>query len=68
MEEDRKIWPMQLHEYIQVTNPSLSINLHMLFVNNEYNSHVVFYGKTKSFIRVRSQATLSFLCFLLFYL
>ena len=33
---------MQLYKCIQVGNPQLSINLYIMFVNNEYNSHVVF--------------------------
>ena len=54
---------MQLYRCIQVNNPSLPINLYIMNVNNEYNSHIVFDGKTKIctiFYKLRSQATLSF--------
>ena len=56
---------MQLYRCIQVYNPQLPINLYIMGVNNEYNSHIVFDGKTKRctiFYKLRSQATLSFLC------
>ena len=56
---------MQLYRCIQVNNPPLPINLYIIVVNNEYNSHIVFDGKTKryaSFYKLRSQATFSFLC------
>ena len=56
---------MQLYRCIQVNNPSLPINLYIMVVNNEYNSHIAFDGKSKrdtSFYKLRSQATLSFLC------
>ena len=40
-------YPMQLYRCIQVCNPPLPINLYIMGVNNEYNSHIVFDGKTK---------------------
>ena len=55
---------MQLYRCIQVHNPPLLINFYIMGVNNEYNSYIVFDGKTKRctiFYKLRSQATLSFL-------
>ena len=59
---------MQLYRCIQVHNPPLPINLYIMGVNNEYNSHIAFDGKTKrctTYYKLRSQATLSFLCLFL---
>ena len=59
---------MQLYGCIQVHNPSLLINLYIMDVNNKYNSHIVFDGKIKRYTiyyKLRSQATLSFLCLFL---
>ena len=59
---------MQLYGCIQVHNPSLLINLYIMDINNEYNSHIVFDGKIKRctiYYKLRSQATLSFLCLFL---
>ena len=56
---------MQLHKCIQVGNPQLSINLYIMDVNNDYNSHIVFDGNIKRctiFYKLKSQATLLFLC------
>ena len=53
---------MQLYKCIQVHNPPLPINLYIMVVNNEYNSHIVFDRKTKkctTFYKLRSQVTLS---------
>ena len=38
---------MQLYRCIQVHNPPLPITLYIMGVNNEYNSYIVFNGKTK---------------------
>ena len=40
---------MQLHKCMQAGNPTLSINLYIMFINDEYNSYVAFDGKTKSY-------------------
>ena len=56
---------MQLYRCIQIHNSLLPINLYIMVVNNEYNSHIVFDGKTKrcaTFYKLSSQVTLSFLC------
>ena len=56
---------MQLYRCIQVNNSPLPINLYIMVVNNEYNSHRVFDGKTKrctTYYKLRSQATFSLLC------
>ena len=61
---------MQLYRCIQFHNPPSPINLYIMVVNNEYNSHIVSDRKTKRctiFYKLRSQTTLSFLChFVLF--
>ena len=52
---------MQLYKCIQVHNPPSPINLYIMVVNNEYNSHIVFNGKTKgctTFYKLKSQVTL----------
>ena len=38
---------MQLYGCIQVNNLPLPINLYVMVINNKYNSHIVFDGKTK---------------------
>ena len=56
---------MHLYKCIQVHNSPLPINLYIIGVNNEYNSHIIFYKKTKrctTFYKLRSQVTFSFLC------
>ena len=48
---------MQLYGCIQVNNLPLPINLYVMVINNKYNSHIVFDGKTKkytSFNKLRS--------------
>ena len=40
---------MTILECIQVGNQPLYINLYTMLVNNDYNSHVVFDRKTKSY-------------------
>ena len=56
---------MQSYGCIQAHNPPLPSNLYIMGVNNEYNSDIVFDGKTKrykTYYKLRSQVTLSFLC------
>ena len=53
---------MQLYRCIQVNNPPSPINLYIMVVNNEYNSHIVFDGNTKrctTFYKLRSKVILS---------
>ena len=53
---------MQLYKCIQIHNSPSPINLYIMVVNNEYNSHIVFDGKTKictTFYKLRPQVTLS---------
>ena len=52
---------MQLYKCIQIHNSPSPINLYIMVVNNEYNSHIVFDGKTKictTFYKLRPQVTL----------